>query len=106
MSDEDNAYKLCQEYNVDLVIVRKQLLQLPQLSILFASPELKSDDYFKIVKESPNSPEMTISFTPPGMQTMFFKMLNRQQLGKFELVYVDQVQNDPLPFLVVYKVVK
>ncbi len=106
MSDEDNAYKICQQYNVDLIINRRQFLQLPQLSILFAPPELKSNDYLKIVKESQGSPEMTISFTPLGMETMFFKMLNRQRLSKFELVYVDRVQNDPLPFLVVYKVIK
>lgn len=106
LSDEDNAYKLCQKYNVDLIIVRKQFLQLPQLSILFAPPELKSEDYLKIVKESAEASEMNVSFTPLGTQVMFFKMLNRQQLSKFELVYADQSQNDPLPYLVVYKVVK
>lgn len=106
LSDEDNAYKICQKYNVDLIIVRRQFLQLPQLSILFAPPELKSDQYLKITKEYEESAEITINFTPLGMQTIFFKMLNRQQLAKFELVYADQDKNNTLPFLVVYKVNK
>ena len=106
LSDEDNAYKICQKYNADLIIVRRQFLQLAQLSILFGPPELKSDDYFKITREYEDSPDMTINFTPLGMQTMFFKMLNRQQLKDFELVYAEQDKTTPLPFLVVYKVNK
>jgi len=106
LSDEDNAYKICQKYNADLIIVRRQFLQLAQLSILFGPPELKSDDYFKIPREYEDSPDMTINFPPLGMQTMFFKMLNRQQLKKFELVYAEQDKTTPLPFLVVYKVNK
>jgi hypothetical protein len=106
LSDEDNAYKICQKYNADLIIVRRQFLQLAQLSILFAPPELKSDDYFKITREYEDSPEMTMNFTALGMQTMFFKMLNRQQLKDFELVYTEMDKTTPLPFLVVYKVNK
>jgi len=106
LSDEDSAYKICQKYNVDLVIVRRQFLQIAQLSILFAPQELKSEDYFKITREYEDSPDMTINFTPLGLQTMFFRMLNRQQLKRFELVYGEQDKSMPLPFLVVYKVNK
>lgn len=103
LADEENAYKICQKYNTDLIIVRKQLFQLPQLSLLFAPPELKSEDYLKITKENKESPEMTISFTPKGMQSILFLMLNRSSLKRFELVYADQDKNDPLPFVVVYR---
>jgi hypothetical protein len=106
LSDEENAYKLCQKYNVDLIIARRQFLQLAQLSILFAPPELKTEDYFKIIQEFEDSPDIAINFTPLGMQTILYKMLNRQQLKMFELVYLEGGHNDPLPFLVVYKVNK
>jgi hypothetical protein len=106
LSDEESAYKICQKYNVDLIIVRKQLLQPAQLSILFAPPELRSQDYLKITVGYQDSPDMTIDFTPLGAQSILFKMLNCQQLKRFELVYSDRTKNDPLPFLVVYKVNK
>ena len=106
LADEEAAYKICRKHNVDLIIVRKQLLQLPQLSILFAPPGLKSEDYLKVTKQSQDAAEMTINFTPKGTQTMLFRMLNRQPLKNFELVYADQEPNGPLPFAVVYKVIK
>lgn len=106
LSDEETAFKLCQKYNAELIIVRKQILQPPQLSILFSPPGLKTDDYFKAVKEFPESAEITINFTTRGLQTMLFRMLNRQELKNFELVYSDQYKNDSLPFVVVYKVKK
>lgn len=106
LSDEETAFRLCQKYDVGLIIVRKQMLQLPQLSILFAPPGLKSDDYFKVTKKFPESEEVTINFSPRGLQMMLFRMLNRHELKHFELVYSDQYKNDPLPFVVVYKVKK
>jgi len=106
LTDEEGAFDICQKYNTDLIIVRKQLLQPAQLSLLFAPPELKSEDYLKITKESPESSEMTITFTPKGIQTMLFKMICRQKLKNFELVYADQEKNEPFPFVVVYKVKK
>lgn len=105
LSDEQTAYDICRKYNIQLVIVRKQLLQLPQLSILFAPPGLRSEEYLKVTKQSPDTPEMTINFTPKGLQSMLYRMLNRQKLEKFELVYADQAPGDPLPFAVVYKAV-
>ena len=106
LSDEENAYKICQKYNTDLVIVRQQFLQLPQLSLLFAPREINSDDYLKITKEVEGSNEITINFTPKGTQTILFRMLNRQKLNRFELVYADQDKNTSLPFVVVYKINK
>jgi len=106
LNAEEEAYKLCLKYNVDLIIVRKQLMQLNQLSILFAPPELNSQDYLSIKKESPESREITVAFTPLGMQSMYFRMLNRMQLEKFEMIYVDQAADEAAPFVVVYKVIK
>jgi hypothetical protein len=106
LSEEEEAFKICQKYNVGLVIARKHFLQLPQLSILFAPKELKSDDYLKIVKESPNSDKITVSFAPEGIKTLFFRMINRQNLQHFDLVYQDTGQSDNIPNLVVYKVKK
>lgn len=104
VSSEEEAYKICQKYGADLIIVRKQFLLLAQLSILFAPPELNSEEYLKVTKEFQDSTEITISFTPKGMQTIMFRMLNRQPLDRFELVYADQDQSGAVPFLVVYKV--
>ena len=81
-------------------------MQLNQLSILFAPPELNSQDYLSIKKESPESREITVAFTPLGMQSMYFRMLNRMQLEKFEMIYVDQAADEAAPFVVVYKVIK
>jgi hypothetical protein len=106
LSEEEEAFKICQKYNVGLIIARKHFLQLPQLSILFAPKELKSDDYLKIVKESPNSDKITVSFAPEGIKTLFFRMINRQNLQHFDLVYQDTEQSDNIPNLVVYKVKK
>lgn len=106
ISDEENAYKLCQKYNVDLIILRKQFLQLPQLSLLFAPPELKSEDYLKVTKEKEEGNEITVSFTPKGIESMLFRMLSRQKLEKFELVYADADNTEPIPFLAVYKPLK
>ncbi len=106
LSNEEDAYKLCGKYNVDLVIVRSQFLLLPQLSILFAPPELKMDDYVRVVQEFEDSPEVNIQFSPLGIQSLFFRMLNRQPLKNFELVYSQEDKTRPIPFLVVYKVKK
>jgi len=106
LSDEEKAYNICRKYNVDLIIVRSQFMQLPQLSILFGPPEFKTEDYFKILQEYEGSPDITINFTQLGMQTMFFKMLSVQPLKLFELVYLEPTKNGPLPFLAVYKVNK
>ena len=106
LNNEDRAYDICLKYGVDVIIVRQQFLQLPQLSLLFASNELKSEDYFNINKENEASNNFTISFTPKGVETILFKMFSRQKLKKFELVYQDLDKNHPMPFLVVYKVNK
>lgn len=105
LSDEEQAYKICQKYNVELIIVRRQFFQLPQLSIIFAPPELKSQEYLTVAKDDPRSAEITISFTPKGTQSMLFRMISRQKLNNFELVYVDadQENKSPIPALVVYK---
>ncbi|MFH1355235.1 MAG: hypothetical protein ABIH19_03710 [Candidatus Omnitrophota bacterium] len=104
LSDEDKAFEICKKYDVELVILRKQLLRIPQLSILFAPPELDSEDYLSPSKESRQSKELTINFTEEGVKSMLFQMLNRQDLKHFELVYADEVEDDSIPFLVVYKV--
>jgi hypothetical protein len=106
LADEEGAYKISQKYNTELIIVRKQLLQLPQLSLLFAPSELKSEDYLALAQGPEGSGQITITFTPKGLQTMLFRMLNRQKLERFELIYAEQDKNDPLPFVVVYKVKK
>jgi len=106
LADEEGAFKICRKYDTDLVIVRKQLLQIGQLSLLFAPAELRSEDYLRVTQEGQGSGMMTLTFTPKGLQTMFFRMLNRQKFQRFELVYADQDKNDPLPFVVVYKVKK
>ncbi|OGX15496.1 MAG: hypothetical protein A2166_05035 [Omnitrophica WOR_2 bacterium RBG_13_41_10] len=106
LSDEDKAYEICLKYGVDLIIIRQQFLQLPQLSLLFAGNEFKSEDYLTITKQSEESNAYNISFTPLGIQSIFFKMLSRQKLKKFELIYQDPDKNHPFPFLVVYEVNK
>jgi hypothetical protein len=106
LSQEEDAFKICKKYNVDLIIVRKQFLQLPQLSLLFAPKELKSEDYLRIAQETKDSKGITISFTPTGMKTLFFRMLSRQPLQHFELVYQDLIEKDNIPQLVVYNVKK
>jgi len=73
---------------------------------LFAPKELKSEDYLKIVQEAKDSRGITISFTKQGMNTLFFRMLSRQPLQHFELVYQDLIEKDNIPQLVVYKVKK
>jgi hypothetical protein len=83
-----------------------QFLRLEQLSILFAPKELKSEDYVKVTKESQESQEITLNFTPLGTQTLLFQILNCQKLKRFELIYRDQSQGERMPFLVVYKVQK
>jgi len=105
-SEEEEAFKICKKYNVDLIIARKHFLQLPQLSILFAPKELKSEDYLKVVKEAPTSDKITVSFAPQGIKSLFFRMINRQTLKYFDLVYQDAEQSDNIPNLVVYKVKK
>jgi len=104
--NEEEAYKLCKKYNVDLIIARMHFLHLEQLSILFAPKELKIDDYFRVTKEFQESQEITLNFTPLGTQTILFQMLNCQKLKRFELVYKAQNEGGPAPFLVVYKVQK
>ncbi len=104
LADEEGAYKICQKYNVDLIIVRKQLP--PRLAALFVLPELRVEDYFTIMKVSPGSKEIAVSITSLGMQTLFFQMLNSQKLKHFELVYTCEDGFDPVPFAVVYKVKK
>jgi len=94
------------KYNADLIIIRRQLLQLPQLTLLFAPPELNSEDYLRVTKESEESPEVTISFTSKGMKTLLFQMLNRRKLERFELVYVDDDKIASIPYVVVYKLKK
>jgi len=106
LADEEAAYNICRKYDTDLIIVRQQFLQLPQLSLLFAPRELRSEDYLKITKETEGTNEMTITFTPQGTQTMLFRMLNRQKLNRFELAYADEDRAGSLPFVVVYKVNK
>lgn len=106
LSAEEEAYQLCRKHKVDLIIVRKQFLLLPQLSILFAPPEFDSQDYMKVTKESQESREITINFTPKGRQSMLFRMLNTEKLERFELVYADGYKNEPIPSLVVYRVRK
>jgi hypothetical protein len=106
LAEEEGAFKIFQKYNAELIIVRRQLLQLPQLTLIFAPPEFSSEDYLRVTKESEESPEVTISFTPNGMKSLFFRMLNRQQLNRFELVYADDDKIAALPFAVVYKVKK
>jgi len=105
-SEEEEAYKICQKYNVDLIIARMHFLRLEQLSILFAPKELKAEDYIRVTKESVESQEITLNFTPRGTQTILFQMLNCQKLKRFELIYRDQNQGERIPFLVVYKVQK
>jgi hypothetical protein len=103
LSNEEKAYAICLKYGVDLIIVRQQLLQLPQLSLLFAGNEFKSEDYFTINKESDT---LTITFNSQGTETILFKMLNCRQFKRFDLVYNDKNKNDPIAFIVVYKVKK
>jgi len=104
LSGEEAAYKICKKYNVRLAIFRKHFLQLPQLSILFSPPEIKSDEYIKISRLRPNSLDMRLDFTAKGRETMLFKMINRMQMKNFELIYSSQGKEDPLPQLAVYKV--
>jgi len=104
--NEEEAYKICKKYNVDLIIARMQFLRWEQLSILFAPKELKLEDYVNVTKESNESQSMTLNFTPRGTQTVLFQMLNCQKLKRFELIYRDQNQGEHMPFLVVYKVQK
>lgn len=106
LSDEEGAFKIFKKYNAELIIVRRQLLQLPQLTLLFAPPEFKSEDYLRVTKEREESEEVTISFTPKGTKALFFQMLNRQGLSRFELVYADDDKITSIPFAVVYKVKK
>jgi hypothetical protein len=106
LADEEGAYNIGRKYDVDLIIVRQQFLQLPQLSLLFAPSELRSDDYLRITKEAEGSGEVTINFSPKGTQAILFRMLNRQKFNRFELVYADEDRAGPLPFVVVYKVNK
>ena len=103
LSDETAAYDICRKYNIELVIIRKQLLMLTQLNVLFADPELKSDDYFIVSRKSPGSSTVDITFNPRGQNTMLFKMLRSQQLNKFQLVYEDKSPNTALADIVVYK---
>jgi len=104
--NEEEAYKICKKYNVELIIVRIHFLRLEQLSILFAPKELHAEDYIRVTKESQESQEITYNFTPLGTQTLLFQMLNCQKLKRFELIYRDQNQGESFPFLVVYKVGK
>ena len=104
--NEEEAYKICKKYNLDLIIARMQFLRLEQLSILFAPKELHNEDYISVTKESQESQEITLNFTPLGTQTLLFQMLNCQKLKRFELIYKDQNQGERIPFLVVYKVQK
>jgi hypothetical protein len=104
--NEEEAYKICKKYNVDLIIARVHFLRLDQLSILFASKELNIEDYIRATKESKTSQEITLSFTSLGTQTLLFQMLNCQKLKRFELIYKDQGQGGSLAFLTVYKVQK
>lgn len=107
ISNEEKAYEICLKYGADLIIVRQQFLQLPQLSLLFAPPEFNSNDYLAITKESPEAATYTISFSPRGMETILFRMLSGQKLKRFELVYADPTdKKSPMSFLVVYKVKK
>jgi len=104
LSDEEAAYNICLKYGVELIIVRKQLLMLPQLNILFNDPQLNSEDYFKVSRKSTLSNEIDIAFNPRGQNTMLFKMLKCQQLNKFQLVYEDKDETSPLASLAVYQV--
>ncbi|MFH0877439.1 MAG: hypothetical protein V1863_04360, partial [Candidatus Omnitrophota bacterium] len=105
LSDEETAYQICQKYGAELVIVRKNFLQLSQLSILFAPPEINSEEFVRVMKEAPESPEVTISFSPKGMQTVLFAMLNRLPMTHFEPVYIDRdPAGGPLPLLAAYRV--
>jgi asparagine N-glycosylation enzyme membrane subunit Stt3 len=106
LSDEEEAYRILSKYNADLIIVRRQILNMGQLSILFAPPELKSEDYMKITRDSLDPAQVSINFTPRGIQTILFRMLSRQELKHFELVYCDITSSDTLPFAVVYKIKK
>ncbi len=106
LGTEEEAYKIFSKYNAELIIVRRQILQLPQLSLLFAPPELKVDEFVKIIKEDESSEQITMNFTPQGMQSIFFRMLNKQKLDKFDLVYSDSIPGEPLPFVTVYKLKK
>jgi hypothetical protein len=105
-SNEEAAYKIFQKYNADLIIVRRQSLQMAQLSILLAPPEINPDDYLRIIKDSPDSSGLTINFSPAGTKTILFLMLQKANLKRFELVYEDSEPGNPVPFLVVYKVRK
>jgi hypothetical protein len=85
-SDEVTAYKICQKYNVDLVIARSQILEGGMFEMLF----------YPLIRHK--------SIQASG--TMLLSMLNSQALKGFELVYIDREEPAAMPFAVVYKVKK
>ncbi|MFQ5680863.1 MAG: hypothetical protein ACE5GG_02260 [Candidatus Omnitrophota bacterium] len=104
---EEDAYRICSKYGLQLIIVRRHFLELAKLGLLLTEAETTSEPYMRLTAQrnkKRRAKEVSITWTDKGKNTLLARMLSQDKaMRHFALIYADGAK-DGIADIAVYKV--